>query len=412
MPEKGKFSDPKKDYSALEEDQYVKKWLGNVKSKQQRLSALNEFCEFTEKTPEELILEHHEDKKLEPINQTEIAKNQLKAFYNYIIGEKNTLNNKVREKFISINSGRQYVYSKIASFYKRNNVPVTWQKGEIPTETKGVMEKVWRNGVERISHDKKKECIKNIRDSFKNIREKAILLCKISSGMDDVDLFNLKIRDYKQGYYDDFGISYIEGYRQKVKSYFQTFFNSEACLIIDLMMKDRERKGEELSDDSWLFVGNKSVGGKYTKMKSGLFAQALREVCEALELNNITSKSFRRWFNTELKRNGIDYEVVERLMGHKFGVSMKYQEMFDDQEAFVEEYSENIEAITLLGNGNVKMQKVSEELERIQTENEEAKTLINDLQKLVKLQNEKMEEMNKKNDDRWTKLVNQGIFED
>jgi len=40
------------------------------------------------------------------------------------------------KKPISINSARQYVYSKLASFYKRNNAPINWEKGDPPPQLK------------------------------------------------------------------------------------------------------------------------------------------------------------------------------------------------------------------------------------------------------------------------------------
>ena len=37
-------------------------------------------------------------------------------------------------------------------------------------------------------------------------------------------------------------------------SFFQTFFNSEACDLLNLYIKERKSKGEELTNDTWLFV--------------------------------------------------------------------------------------------------------------------------------------------------------------
>ena len=224
--------------------------------------------------------------------------------------------------------------------------------------------------------------MKRIKETLNLIRDKTILLCKISSAMDDVDLFNLKIVDYKRGYYQDLGISYIEGFRQKVKIKYQIFFNSESCILIDLYLKERTQRNEIITDDSWLFVSDKIIDGKSRKIKSTAFSHNLKEVCEKLDLNNITPKSFRRWFKSELRRSGIDREIIERMMGHKTQVSAKYEEMFEDIDEFVNEYIENIEPITSLGNGTTKqMKEQSVRIEKIENQN---KFLIEQLAEVQK----------------------------
>lgn len=398
---KNSFIKSKKDFSFLTESKYVEKWVLSYSEnlRQNRLSLLAGYCKFLDKKPDEIIEEHHKDKTQENLLEiTDIGKNQLHAYYKYLTGDKNDLNDKVLEDHISPNSARQYVYSKIASYFKRNNIPIIFQKGEIPKEKDEVRETIWRNGEERISKDQKKECMKQIRENLKLIRDKAILSCKISSGLDDVELFNLKIDKYEKGYYKDFNVCYIEGYRQKVGIKFQTIFNSEACYFIDLYLKERKQKGEKVSKESWLFVSDKIIDGKSRKIKSTAFLYNLKAVCEKLELNNITPKSFRRWFKSELRRNGIEREVIERMMGHKTQVSAKYEEMFKDIDEFVSEYIENIEPITSLGNGtnrqtkeqNVRIEKIEnqnkfliEQLANIQKENKELREIVIQVPKLV-----------------------------
>ena len=358
-----------------------------MKSTRPRLACLNKFCIFTDKSPSEIILEHHEDQKLEPIKRTNIGKNQMNAFFKYLIGEKNPINDKINMKAITVNSARQYVYSKIASFYKRNGVPIFFEKNEIPSENKGVREVgVWRNGERRISKDQKKDCIKRILNTLKTVRDKSILLSKISSGMDDVDLFNLKVKDIKNGYYEEFNISYITGYRQKCDDcYYQTFFNSEASDMISLYLKEREKRGEILNDDTPLFVSEKSP---YGVIKRSAFSDNLKQACKTLELVNITPKSFRRWFNTELKGNSIEAEIVERMLGHKGTVSNRYNTLFSDQESFVELYVVEIEAYTLLGNGNRKLSEMDKKVEKLEVENEALKNeIIKTNESLTKLTN-------------------------
>ncbi|KKM01165.1 hypothetical protein LCGC14_1797190 [marine sediment metagenome] len=89
--------------------------------------------------------------------------------------------------------------------------------------------------------------------------------------------------------------------------YYQTFFNSESVRIIELYLKERLNK----TDDSWLFANNKDDS---KKSRTNGFSEALKIVCRKLDIKNITPKSLRRYFNTTLKRNKIDFEIIERLM--------------------------------------------------------------------------------------------------
>ena len=72
------------DFSNIENDKYVIKWLDGIKSKQARISLMNDFCNFLEKTPSELAQEHQEDLKLDVLNRSNIAKIQLNNFFGYL----------------------------------------------------------------------------------------------------------------------------------------------------------------------------------------------------------------------------------------------------------------------------------------------------------------------------------------
>lgn len=377
--ENGRYK-KRNDFSELEVNPYVVKWLANVKNKRDRLSILDRYCKFLDKDVDTIILEHAKDIRQEnPLDIKNTAKNQLNHFFGYLTGTedegwKNTLNDKVlaEDERVSWNSARQYVYSKLASIFKRNNVAIVWQKNETPGVKKGTTDKIWRNGRERISIDNRKECLKQIRDSFESIRDRAILLCKISSGMDDVDLFKLTIKDYKLGIYPVDNVCYEEGVRQKISRKgirFQTFFNSEACAMVNLYIKERESKEGELDENGILFVTKNKSNGKYIPIKRH-FADNLKKVCNKLNIKNITPKSLRRWFKTELSKQGIRIEFIKRMMGQAISIDgTSYEGVFDDPDEFKKEYVENIEQFTLLGNGGQKLNKVDKKVEKLEQQN-------------------------------------------
>ena len=156
--------------------------------------------------------------------------------------------------------------------------------------------------------------------------------------------------------------------------YYQTFFNHECVKMIELYLKERENK-EEITNDKYLFVSN-----KYTKCKANTFSESLKVVCRKLDIKNLTPKSIRRWFNTILTNGGINFQVIERLLGHKIDISKgtAYYDILNDEYRFAKEYSEKIESLTLLGNGNNKISKVDKRVSDLEELN---KNLVSELAK-------------------------------
>lgn len=393
------------DFSDIENDKYILKWLDGIKSKKERLSLMYNLCNFLGKTPTELAQEHQKDLRLDVLKRINIAKKQLNSFFGYLTNTddkkwKNTLNNKVISKPLAWNSARQYVFSKLLSFYSRLGIPVEYNKKEKPIElSTNIREKTWRNDIngERkiIEHNNKKEYLKQIRDSFNSLRDKAVLLGKISSALDDIDMFNLKIRDFRNGFLPEYNICYLQGNRQKDGVLYQTFFGNEACNMIDLYLIDRldkiNKKGNksltEIPKKEYLFIANnKQMIGRY-------FSEKMKEIVDKLELGNITPKSIRRYFNTHLEKNSINTSIIRRLMGHKGDIGdLHYNQIFEQaKEGEYKElavfFIEKIDNLLSLGNGNRKISKLDKEIGKIKIENEALKEKLYDLAKIVENMN-------------------------
>ena len=392
------------DFSNIKNDKYVLMWLEGIKSKRERLSLMNNLCNFLEKTPSDLAQEHQNDLKLDVLERSNIAKIQLNAFFGYLTNTsdkkwKNALNDKVISKPIAWNSARQYVFSKLLSFYSRLGIPLKYNKKDKPIEvSKNIREKTWRannNGEKKlIKHIDKKECLKQIRDSFNSLRDKAIFLGKLSSALDDVDMFNLKIKDYIEGYLPDYNICYLQGNRQKDGILYQTFFGNEACNMIKLYLKDRldkinKKRSERLTKikkTEYLFVANNK------RMIERYFSEKMKEIVDKLDLINITPKSLRRWFNTHLEKNSVKTSIIRRLMGHKGDIGDEHYNMIFEQakEGEYDElalfFSENIDTLVSLGNGNRRYTKIDKKVEKLEQRN---KDLIEQLQET----NEKIDKL-------------------
>jgi integrase len=391
IDQNSKIRKSNKDFIFLSKSKYVEKWIMNYSLSQQnsRMSILSRYIRFLLKKEnpseieiikkaDQIILDHYEDTRKEPLEQTNIAKNQMKAFYEELVNQGRT----------SPNSARQYIYSKLASYFKRNNVPIIFQKNEIPKESENAKgDMAWRNKEGKMMNlNNLKEVLKKIRDSLKNTRDKAILLCKISSGMDDCDLFNVSIGQYRMGKMDDFNLCYIKGNRQKSETYFLTAFSSEAIAMIDLYLEEKSQKeGRELTDKDKLFTSLKinKKSGRYGKIRRNAFAENLREITKTLGYQNITPKQFRRFFKSHLERNGVNREMIEGMLGHTgFQYILKFKN--GNEQGFIEDYHMKVEPYLLLGNGNHKAQQLKEEMEIIKQENENMREELTEVKNQMK----------------------------
>lgn len=368
------FIKQRRDFTEMLESKYVQKWVSSYKGNQNgKLAKLDDFCNHLGKTPDQLILEHYEDNQKIPIEREEIAKRQFDKYFEYL-----------KETGVDHNSARQYVYSVIKGFYKKNLVPVMC---DTPAEEEQQVNKVWEySDNTTIKKEDQKQVLKNIRDTL-SIRNKAILLCKLGSGLDDVELFNLKIQNFKRGYNEDYNITNVKGRRKKSKIPFNTWFNSEATDMLNVYIKDRERKGEQITNDSYLFVARKK-DGSISKPRANSFSEDLKIACETLGYNNITPKRLRDWFRTQLRRNAITEEIIKRMMGHKCDISASYDQMFEESEEFAKFYAidKDIDAITSLGNGNKKVTHLEIKIDDLESQmskkDEQISLLIEDVNKL------------------------------
>lgn len=378
-----------KDFSDLKADEYVQKWLSLTKEAQRRkkLGILQKYVDFTGLTPTELILEHHKDLQKEPIKRTEIGKIRIKNFFRYLKGEE--INGKKVKKPKSHNSARQYAFSKVASFYKRCGVGVEFLKGEVPREHKNVKSQAIRENGERIGLDEEKELLKKIRDALPYLRTKAIFHCKISSGLLDADIFNLKVKDFEDGLYPDLRVCYIEGNRQKSDIRFQSFFNSEAVDFLDLYISERKSKGETITKKSWLFA---DLNGNGEQIYEDQFRKQLAKTTKMLGIKNLTPKSLRRYFNHVGKKLlHADSEIIERMMGHVGSISAKYQPYFDYPDDLAKLYSKQLDSALCLGNGNHTKTKITD-LENEITEMKEEMTTVRKLKERYELESKELRE--------------------
>lgn len=144
----------------------------------------------------------------------------------------------------------------------------------------------------------------------------------------------------------------------------------------------KERKN--VDSESWLFA---NIKDDTKQCNFNTFSESLKIICRKLDIKNITPKSLRRYFNTVLKRGKIDFEIRERLLGHKVDISKgsAYDEILNDSYKLAKYYSDKIESLTLLGNGNKRISKVDKRVEDLEIRNKGLERTVEELKENIKL---------------------------
>ena len=207
----------------LKEDKKIKQWLTKKKSKNTVINycmAMQYFTELIEKTPEELIEE---------------AEGELRS--GKLMRERNILQyfdmfkENLEDRDLSPNTVRGYI-AAIRSFYKKFYIEVP----KIESEKR----------VKPLKRNRDIPTKNDIQDVIKvcSPLEKAVVLTGVSSGLADVDIVDLKIKDFENGYDPETKTTMLKITRNKTDFEFITFLSPEATLVIQDYLNYRNRESK------------------------------------------------------------------------------------------------------------------------------------------------------------------------
>lgn len=177
------------------------------------------------------------------------------------------------------------------------------------------------------------------------IRDRAIILVAVSSGLSAVDICNLTIKQFHGGYNPKTGIVTLHISRQKTGRVFTTFLSPEASQTVFAYLQTRNKDVNKMNatdlneyrkikmvPDSPLFIHNKKLG---TYLRTGierdraLTTDNINEVYKAISkkigvesntpgiYNIFRSHNMRKFFASALLNAGCDFNIIEHFMGHQ-----------------------------------------------------------------------------------------------
>ena len=397
-------------FSELKQDPIVKKlfvlvnpapstWAGY-------LAALMHYCRYTDLTPSQLIEQANKD----------IKDGKLmidRAIFVQIPGYREYLQKQIRE-----DTGRPLTQSSISLYVGKIRTFYSYFYIETPKPPRNA-NRVNKAQKENLKRPDKETIQKAL--SIASIRDKAIILVGISSGMAANEIASLTLRQFKEGYDPETGITTLDMRRRKVGTDFITFLSPEASNAVQnyLEWRDRPPAGKEKCDlmehekrkttsGSYLFLKNK-IDEKYLltrdesqrRLTKDNIVQAYDRLnkdlgleTEAGRFNPFRSHNMRKFFNTQLKNEGLDGDLIEYMMGHKLsGSKSHYYE--GDPEKLKKIYIRYVPFLTISKEIDVASSPEYQDLqekydtekaakEHYKTERYEFETMKNELEKFQK----------------------------
>lgn len=354
------------EYKELKDDPFVIDFFNKIEASEntQKMyrQALKYYTKIAKKTPEELILEAESETREGKLMREQRLNQYLTAFKKFI-DEKNFAP-KSKNVFIS----------GVKTFYKTYDI-------QIPSHVKTRKAQPLRENA--INGFLRKETIVKMLTNAASLRDKAIILAMVSSGMAMNEVRNLRINDFKD--IDTQGIARLFLSRQKVADVvepYYTFLSPEAVEAIRNYLEERQRAKitEIKGDEDYLFINYQNGEQLNERMFHYIFQQLgvkLGYITKTVRygVNPLSSHKLRKYYSNTLKNEEVvDEGFVDYTMGHVTpAVQKAYHQL--DPERLKAKYIKTLPYLTFLRT--VKPLVVeSEGYKKLREENEALKVQI------------------------------------
>jgi site-specific recombinase XerD len=329
---------------------------------------MGHYTEFIGKSPTELLEEAEDEEET-------VKRKRLRHINNYLVDFRED-----QERKVQSNTALTRLRA-VCSFYKYYdiqipNIPNSLQKAQSDLERKKIPTK---------------EDVRKILE-YADAMEKAFILIEMSCGLSIIDLKDLKIRTFKDGYDPESEITTLHLIRAKTQYEFYTFLTPESSRAIweylhwrdrheIIRGKDRYEKTKIVSEDHTIFIQSK-VSNKYLETHNESLRklknqdafkeryQALNEVAGTSagfgKYNLIRSHNLRRLCFSTLIANGATVFFADYIIGHEIN-STQGAYYRADPKALKEEFKKYIPFLTVAKELDI---SESEEFKRIRAEHE------------------------------------------
>jgi len=295
--------------------------------------------------------------------------------------------NKSRKKSASFIAGK---ISALKLFFSMNDVILNWDKIRkmLPEKTKSSGDKAYST-----------QQIQVLLRNTSNLEYRALIHFMSASGVRVGCFEELKINHLKDM---PNGCKSIKVYADTIHEYF-TFLHQEAVESLNEYLESRRRKGEIITDDSWVFCSpfdsNKphpamtitSTLGRYVKKSLG------REKSKSGRYEIMSCHGMRKRFDTVLKSNRlVNISLAERLMGHSTTIPLDNSYFKPVIEQLFDEYQKAIPQLIIDEKYRLKT-KINEQQDEIGLLKEKNNEIENLQKTILQIQNNMLELQNRYN---------------
>lgn len=308
------------------------------KTKEKYLDVIPRFCEFVGKDPDTIIRERREHERSDDVRLKRTYERKLVEFYEYLKKVPGPRGKPMRESSAFVAVG------VVRGFFSRNYCKTVFRRGDLRMPKTASLDIIPSIGE-----------IKEICDAA-DIRDTAIIIFDLQTGMAPIDLVNLKRADTERVLKgDEFPKSLGWLQRHKSREEFHPFLFRDSAVALKRYLANRKDDSQHLFvDRSGRPFSERNVNDIFTKAakRAGIVVppgKRLRVYC------------LRSVFETQMGNAGMPQTWIDMMMGHIVGGSRgKYTKPPEADWLEKARKAEPFVSISRVRNMDVLRQKIDE----------------------------------------------------
>jgi integrase len=356
---------------AFRQFESVKMWMAELASLRKSTKYvygqhLRYFCDWIEKTPDELLQTREADLKKEKPTEQRRMERQVKKYLASLTEQEKS------------RGFKKQAYAAVRSFFARQYVPLQFFRSDAP------------RGPPPTPRVARKDEIRKML-TYADERARALILTLCQSGLRISDAVNLKYGDIREDFEANRTPCLMQVVTQKTNTPTVTFLGQDAIDALHVYFNLRKRgtvryygpkarKGipaETITDESPLFRTRESSHVKRVSVKQA--TEIIRMVSVKAGVGFISAHAFRRWFQTTLEQAHIPPNWVLRMMGHSLpGVEGSYSRPEIEQMRDAYKNAELYLSLVGLPEATLQtVQRLQNQIKELQEKNVELKQRVN-----------------------------------
>lgn len=293
-------------------------------TKQKYQKYFNEFLDFIDKNPDELIVQRQQDL----LNPDRKIQRRIESQFLLFIGKKKTEGYAI--------ATQQIYFASIRSFFEIHYFPLIMRRGDYP--------KGDSNGVKRAT---KEAILKILKNRTRNsVTINPLILFIKDTGLRVSDVITLKYGDIANQFERGDKVIQINIITKKTKLLAKTFMGEESIRALREYFEARRRGSrnvapETITRNSPLF--KLWARGEIKQIQRHSLSSLIREAFLNVNEERMTAHSLRKKLQTDLEKAGINSNWIDQILGHKLINSRDAYSLPTDEElreAYIRAYSQ------------------------------------------------------------------------